>query len=136
MNCRYPTYKTSGMRNPYYKCLDFYVMTKAPNGGKRIVHRCWLEPYIQEFLEQGFYDRSSPDNDIRDYYDNIVTFMKGAYKILTDWGIMYENLNARDSAVLVIRRALSNIVCEEEMAKIEQLFSLDISKVGKRELRC
>lgn len=148
MNCSYP--KTpivrGGIRNPYYKCLDYYIMTKPPQDRFRsgtskvqeIVHRCNLEPYYKDFFLQGLNRNAAPNINLKQYYDGIITMVKAMYIDIVNKGIKYSNLNQEDSAKLLIKRVLATIdgFCEEEIAKIGLMFDLQLSKVAEEYEDC
>lgn len=134
------SYKTYGVSNPYYKCVDYYLLNHITKVGvrkdKRAVHRSVLEDYIETFLGKGFKQQLDPNINIRQYYSSIVVWMRAVYKKLKDLGVTYSNLSEHDSAILVIRRILSTFVCEEEMCKLAKLFDLNLSMTGERYLSC
>jgi hypothetical protein len=141
VNCkRSCTYKTYGSSNPYYKCVDYYLLNHITKTGvrkdKRAVHRCALEDYIETFIGKGFKNQLDPNINTKQYYQMILVWLKAAYKRLMQLGVTYSNLNERDSATLVIRRVLSKYVCEEEMCRIGELFNLNLNKTGEQYLNC
>lgn len=148
MTCTYPktAIRKGGIRNPYYKCLDFYVMTKPPQDKLRkgtskvqeIIHRCNLEPYYKDFILQGLNRNSAPNIDIRQYYGALINMLQATYIDIVNKGIKYSNLNQRDSAILIIKRVLQSIdgFCESEIAKISMMFDLQLSKVAEEYVNC
>lgn len=131
----YKRYKT-GTRNPYYKCVDFYTMHNAPNGGKYNINRWLLEEDIETFMGKGFLAAINPNIAIQQYYETIIVWLRATYRKLMTWEITYSNLSKKDSTILIIRRILSKYVCEEEMCKIAKLFDLNLSKTGEEYLNC
>src|SRR5574338_327830 len=135
-SCSFPTYKTMGTHNPYYKCVPYYILNNAPQRCKQILQRCVLEDYFEEFLGKGFLFNSKPGIDIRQYYFSIAVWLKAVYRRLRELKVTYSNLNEHDSALIVIRRILSKFVCEEEMCKIATLFDLNLMLHPEHELGC
>lgn len=140
IDCSLRYYKTFGVRNPYYKCVDYYLLNHITETGvrkdKRAVHRCVLEDYIETFLGKGFKFQLDPNINIKQYYGSIVVWLKASYRKLRELGVTYSNLSEHDSAILVIRRILSKFVCEEEMCKLAKLFDLNLSMTGEQYLVC
>ena len=131
--CNYPINKINpkGIRNPFYTCVDWYVMTNPPQKGPAVpINRCELEPYYADFIEPVFVENAKLNVDIREYYNRIVVMLRAAYYDLRKKGIMYSNLSPHDSAILVIRRVLDQLgVCQNEILKISQLFDLRLLEV-------
>lgn len=118
----YPTFKTYGVKNPYYKCFDFYLL----QGIGRYVNRCQLEDYFADFIDKGI--SIDPNVNLLGYYNSIVSFVRAAYnKLVFELKIKYSNLSIECSAILLIKRVLAKILCEEEAARIITLYKLDQS---------
>lgn len=139
-NCKIPSYRTYGLSNPYYKCVDYYLMSAAPNSSprtnKRAIHRLYVEDYIESFIGKGFKTLLDPNINPAVYYNTLLYWLNACYKKLRGWKITYSNLNEHDSAILVIRRVLSKYVCEEEMCKISQLFDLNLNFENEKLIEC
>lgn len=148
MSCSYPktAVRKGGIRNPYYKCLDYYIMIKPPQDSIRkgkskvqeIIHRCNLEPYYRDFIIEGINRNSAPGINIKQYYDGLITMLKAMYIDIVNKGIKYSTLDQRNSAILIIKRVLETIdgFCEEEISKIALMFDLQLSKVAEEYVSC
>lgn len=132
-NCKFPTHiiRKGSIRNPLYTCVDYYIMTKPPQKGPaQVIHRSNLEPYYADFIHQGIIASEGINADSRQYYDSVVTFIKGAYYDIREKGILYSNLTPHDSAIILIRRSLDNLgMCQDEILKLGQLFDLRLLEI-------
>lgn len=118
----YPTFKTCGVKNPYYKCFDFYLL----QGIGRYVNRCQLEDYFADFIDKGI--SIDPNVNLLGYYNSIVSFIRSAYnKLVFELKIKYSNLSTECSAILLIKRVLSKILCQEEACRVIALLKLEQS---------
>ena len=114
-----PKYKTCGIRNPSYKDFNVYFANRMG----RALNRKLVEDYWTTFLLQGV--SANTNENLRSYYDNIVSYMRAMYLHLHDeYELTYSNLSVECSVVLVIKRCLRNIFSESEVSKLILLLKL------------
>jgi hypothetical protein len=114
-----PTYKTRGIKNPSYKNANFYFANRMG----RALNCKLVENYWTTFLLQGV--SANTNENLRSYYDNIVSYMRAMYLHLHDkYELTYSNLSVECSVVLVIKRCLRNIFSESEVSKLILLLKL------------
>lgn len=118
----YPAYKTCGLNNPYYKNSNFYYSAAL----NRNLNSCVVEDYWTKYLSQAI--SFNPRESLRGYYNVIVLYIKSVYIYLTlQDKLYYSNLSRECSAILLIKRALTNLVGEEEALRIVTLLKLNIN---------
>lgn len=120
-NCKgYPKVKTCGVRNPYYKYLDYYYSEKLG----RNINRCQIEEYFTGWLLRNI--NINPQENIVTYYRTVVAYVRPLYFLLVDdYGMHYSNLSKDCTALLIIKRCLSKIFSEAEAARILYLLGID-----------
>jgi hypothetical protein len=114
-----PKYKTCGIKNPSYKDANFYFANRFG----RALNCKLVEDYWTTFLLQGV--SANTNENLRSYYDNIVSYMRAMYLHLHDkYELTYSNLSVECSVILVIKRCLRNIFDEAEVSKLILLLKL------------
>lgn len=121
ISCRgFPSVKTCGLTNPYYKYIDFYYSTKL----KRNINRCQLEDYWTEWLRRNI--DLKPTKKVVGYYRKIIAYVKPMYvKFTQEQELHYSDLSVQCTAILLIKRCLSNIFMEDEASKIIELLGIE-----------
>lgn len=109
------------MNNPYYDYIDYYVMRNGQNS--RIIHRCGLEEYYAKRLSDGI--SFNPDTSREQYYAILINYIKGAVQEIIQNKIYYQNLTAEQSANLIIRRSLKQLIGELETIRVMTLYELN-----------
>ena len=118
----YPKYKTCGIRNPGMK-FDGFFYSKTLH---RALNPCLLEIYWTDYLNKGI--STNPNESLRPFYNSIVLYMKAMIIHLEhQFGLQYGNLSSKCSAVLLVKRCLSNLFSQEEVSKLTMLLKLQDS---------
>ena len=115
----YPKYKTCGMRNPGMKSNGFFYSRTL----RRVLNPCLLEIYWTDYLYKSI--STNPNETVRPFYNSIVLYMKAMIIHLEhQYGLRYSNLSEKCSAVLLLKRCLSNLFAQDEVAKLIFLLEL------------
>lgn len=119
--CRgFPSVKSCGNANPYYIYQDFYFS----EGLGRNINRCQLEDHWTLYLKRNI--DLNPNKKIVEYYRNIVAYIRPLYmRFVHQDKLRYSKLSKECSAILLIKRVLSNIFPQEEVARIIALFGIE-----------
>jgi hypothetical protein len=115
----YPKYKTCGLRNPGIKDNGFFYSRTL----HRVLNPCLLEIYWTDYLYKSV--STNPNEGTRAFYNSIVLYIKAMIIHLeNEFGLQYSNLSSKCSAVLLVKRCLSNLFSQEEVSKIIMLLEL------------
>lgn len=115
----YPKYKTCGLRNPGIKNNGFFYSRTL----RRVLNPCLLEIYWTDYLYKSV--STNPNEGTRAFYNSIVLYMKAMIIHLeSQYGLQYSNLSGKCSAILLLKRCLSNLFAQDEVQKLILLLEL------------